>query len=78
MKIFNRKKKREALFVLRVPERILLPKSAEDKEANEFYTKLMKNVCAGSDAGIILPSTKYPLEDGGGDMYEVEVIYWYL
>ena len=74
MGIFRRKK-REVLFVLRVPDHVLVADNEEDSKAREWYTELLGNVCDGKDAGIMLPSTQYPPEEGGGLMYEIEILY---
>ena len=75
MNIFGKRKKREVLFVLRVPDHVLVADNEEDAKALESYKKLFKNVCDEKDAGIMLPSTQYPPEEGGGLMYEIEVFY---
>ena len=75
MSIFKRLKKGKVLFVLRVPESIIL---AEDKQSAAYleqYKQLVKNVANNVDDGIILPSTKYPPEEGGGDMYHLDILY---
>lgn len=60
--------------IMRVPESVLLGSDAGAVTAREYYKSVITNVHRNQDEGIILPSTNYAQEDGGGLMYDIQLL----
>jgi len=57
--------------VMRVPESVLI---GSDATALNYYKRVITNVHRNQDEGIILPSTSYPSDEGGGLMYDIQLL----
>jgi len=60
--------------IMRVPESVLLGSDSGAVTAREYYKSVITNVHRNQDEGIILPSTNYATEDGGGLMYDIQLL----
>jgi hypothetical protein len=59
---------------MRLPESVLLGSDPGSVAARGYYKSVITNVHRNQDEGILLPSTNYAQEDGGGLMYDIQLL----
>jgi hypothetical protein len=60
--------------IMWVPESVLLGSDAASQAARDYYKTVITNIHRNQDEGIIMPSTQYAPDDGGGKMYDITLL----
>jgi phage gp29-like protein len=53
---------------------VLLGSDAASQAARDYYKTVITNIHRNQDEGIIMPSTQYAPDDGGGKMYDITLL----
>jgi len=60
--------------IMWVPENVLLGSDGNAVAARDYYKQVITNIHRNQDEGILMPSTTYAQEDGGGKMYDITLL----